>query len=190
MYQPTSKTQLQQLLISNDIDLTKWGKYGAKSLDDLWREIQGGETILSNNPLCRTIHFVQIIIRLDGKILIETEQEMSDGRIRTRNRPPAEKMKPGESIEIAALRGLQEELNLSPNLINLLSINKNHRIAKASSPSYPGLTTHYHFNTVEAAVPGLPNTDFTSKEQSPEDPIRKHFWSWISIDEAKKLAIL
>jgi hypothetical protein len=187
MKQPTSTAQLKQILTAEGIDFSRWGQGKTKTLDNLWQEIVDGETILSENPLRRTISFIQVVINREGHILIETKQELANGSTRSRNRPLSEKMQPGESVETAALRGIEQELSLPPDNVTFLPTRIGPQLVEYPSLSYPGLTTFYNVHTIEAAVTGLPDTPFTSDEQSPTDPVRKHFWHWLPEDEARTL---
>ena len=88
-----------ELLISNKIDISSWGKCGAKTIQDLWAEINSGESQIQDNPVMRILPVTQLIIRnASGMILVETEQVFADGRTRHRNIPPSEKMKLGENF--------------------------------------------------------------------------------------------
>lgn len=187
MKHPITKAQLRRFLEVNSIDTSTWGQGKNKRLDDLWQEIQDGETILEENPLRRITTFVQIIIRQQGNILIEHNQKLASGTIRGRNRPPSEKMQPGETVRSAALRGLKQELSLSPYQITLLPTAYKPKTIEGFSASYPGLHTHYTVHTVEAAIPDLPLRDFSTTEDSPTDPVRKHYWTWLPEDEARLL---
>ncbi|KAK6155481.1 hypothetical protein DH2020_009729 [Rehmannia glutinosa] len=90
-----------------------WGvKPGTKNVHNLWLEVVEGETSLTDSmPPVRTVEVVIVrIIRSDGKVLIESHQELSNGAVRYRSRPLSEKMKPGESVDAAVFRAVKEEL--------------------------------------------------------------------------------
>jgi hypothetical protein len=182
-----SLADLERLLVANGIDVGGWGQGNRNSVANLWREIQDGESVLDDNPLRRTIHFVQVLIWREGRILIETEQALANGASRARNRPLSEKMQPGESVEMAALRGIEQELGLTAEQVTLLPSDRQPQIIEHPSPSYPGLITYYNIYTMEAAVSGLPSSDFSSDEQSPTDPVRRHYWRWVPEVEARML---
>jgi len=175
-----SLEQLKDWLVSRGIDLSRWGCGQAKTVESLWDELVNGEMLIQDNPTLRIGHVVQIIIRRDQKILIESEQVFDDKRIRTRNYPPSEKMRKDETYREAAIRCLQEELGLDPEDIEIIDSTYRQTQKELESPSYPGLQTRYLFHIVEARVNGLPDTDFWTDEsaQNQKDPIRRHHWTW------------
>ncbi|XP_051143059.1 uncharacterized protein LOC127259635 [Andrographis paniculata] len=160
-----------------------WGvKPGTKNVHNLWLEIAEGETLLADSvPPVRTVEVVIVrIVRNDGKLLIESHQELSDGAVRHRCRPLSEKMKPGESVESAVYRAVKEELGSLPQIASLENasdssngdggngIHEKVKILPASyvkkveervSASYPGLPACYVLHTVDAEVEGLPEAD-------------------------------
>ena len=113
--------ELKECLQANDVDLSDWGKGNAKNLEQLFEEIISGECWLMANPLLRILPIVQVLIVANGKILIETAQELSDQRIRERNLPPSEKMKPDESWRFTTIRCVEEELGIKPDQIEFVT---------------------------------------------------------------------
>lgn len=172
--------KLEDWLIARGIDLSTWGQGSAKSVENLWNELESGEAYLQDNPVMRVLPVTQVIIRKGRDMLIEAEQEFADQRRRIRNYPPSEKMKPGETYEQAAVRCLQEELGLEQDQIEILTATHYCRLKEHESLSYPGLWTRYIFHTVEARVRGLPETDFATLEavENDKDAVRKHYWIW------------
>lgn len=157
-----------------------WGKENSKSLRNLWQELEAGEVQLKESPPLRVVEVVQIIIQRGNNILVEAEQEFMNGQRRFRNQPPSEKVKPGETIEEAACRCLQEELGLSPEAIALnLASHRQHQ-ANTNSISYPGLPSQYNFHLLEAAVSGLPDCTFWRDNHTTDlvDPVKRHRWVW------------
>lgn len=163
-------------------------KPGTKNVHNLWLEIAEGETLLADSvPPIRTVEVAIVrIVRNDGKVLIESHQEMSDGALRHRNRPLSEKMKPGESVEAAVIRAVKEELGSLlqvrdlENVHNIdqrdfISVQEKVRILPGSyvkkveeraSASYPGLPACYVLHRVDAEVEGLPEDEFSTEEAS------------------------
>jgi len=148
------------------VPLETWGQGGAKTAADLWREVR----------------VAQVFIRRGGRVLMEIEQEMIDGRRRVRDWPPSEKFKLGEDARTAAQRCLCEELGLDVRPVALCEDGRPY-IRKTDSPSYPGLLTVYRVYTIalDAAVlpaADLPDNDFWRDNSAANDPIRRHLWGW------------
>lgn len=164
------------------VPLETWGQGGAKTAADLWREVAAGETTLRDDPPRREVRVAQVFIRRGGRVLMEIEQEMTDGRRRVRDWPPSEKFKLGEDARTAAQRCLCEELGLDVRPVALCEDGRPY-IRKTDSPSYPGLLTVYRVYTIalDAAVlptAGLPDNDFWRDNSAANDPIRRHLWGW------------
>ncbi|XP_057455762.1 uncharacterized protein LOC130746970 [Lotus japonicus] len=180
-----------------------WGvKPGTKNVHNLWLEIAEGETSLEDStPPIRTVQVVTVrVTGKDGKFLVESHQELSDGNVRKRGRPLSEKMKPNEDPESAAVRAIREELG---SLIgggaegDIVTIDPNSyemREEVRCSGSYPGLPGCYVLHTLNATVEGLPEGDFCTYEHDEysclDDKkvanqavgVRKHHWTWVSAD--------
>jgi uncharacterized protein YhbP (UPF0306 family)/ADP-ribose pyrophosphatase YjhB (NUDIX family) len=151
-------------------------------VENLWAELVEGETRIQNDPPLRLVQIVSVIIR-DGKlILVEAGQEFGENQYRYRGMPPTEKIKPGESQVEAAIRCLQEEMEVSPNRVKILSWMAEPEEELQESPSYPGLTTKYIRYKVEAKVDGLPRQPFSTVEAAHDDgdPVKNHQWLWQS----------
>lgn len=172
-----SAGDLRRWLAGQGVDLAIWGQGDHKSVDHLWEEITQGETQIQENPPLRLVDVVQVVVRRGGRALVEREQELASGRRRERNRPPSEKMQPGESYLEAALRCLREELGVRRVDVDLLHDTYRREQTEGPSPSYPGLRTRYTFHVVEARVDGLPDGDFSTPE-STGDPVETHHWTW------------
>ena len=182
-----NKQQMESLLANNGIDTSAWGQGSAKSVADLWNEIASGDSLLQDDPLFRIVSVVGIIIRnADGQVLTEVEQELADGRLRTRNLAPAEKMRPAEDYIGAAIRCLQEELGIGKERVSFLKSTYERVEEMQNSHSYPGLQTKYVYHSIEARIKGLPNTDFWTPEafHSDKDAVRRHHWAWVKENTA------
>lgn len=172
--------ELKAWLDSKGIDTTYWGTGGAKSVENLWAEIVEGESQLQDEPPLRLVRMVKVMIRDGNRILVEAEQEFGENQQRYRGGPPAEKIKPGESQVEAALRCLQEELQVTPGQVEILSWTSEPELVRHESPSYPGLPTNYMRYEVEVKVAGLPREPFSTIETIHDDgdPVKNHHWLW------------
>ena len=84
-----------------------------KSISELATEVRRGETTLEAdaNGAVRRVRVLRLLIRDDrDRVLIETRQEWSDGRVRERGTPLSEKMRRDEDWRDAARRAVLEEL--------------------------------------------------------------------------------
>ncbi|CAI9767753.1 unnamed protein product [Fraxinus pennsylvanica] len=187
-----------------------WGvKPGTKNVHNLWLEISEGETSLADStPPVRSVEVVIVrIIRNDGKVLVESHQELSNGDVRTRCRPLSEKMKTGESVEAAVFRAVEEELgsiikngniqtfgHYGYDVNDIVKIVPNSYVKKVEervSASYPGLPACYLLHTVDAEVEWLPEGEFCTEEVEEYGDFdgrnladsavhcKKHYWKWV-----------
>lgn len=182
----TSLPELHEWLAAKGIDTTLWGQLeGTKTVLHLWEEIVAGETFLQDEPPLRIVDAVEIIIRQGDRVLYEVAQEMEGGGSRPRCYPPSEKMKRGETVQQAALRGLNEELGLVAAAITLLPHSYQQRQRQIPSISYPGLNTLYQLHSLEAQAVGLPTDNFTTHEVAgnSHDPVTRHHWAWLRPQE-------
>ncbi|XP_027333049.1 uncharacterized protein LOC113847914 [Abrus precatorius] len=183
-----------------------WGvKPGTKNVHNLWLELSEGETSLADStPPVRTVQVLSVrITGKDGKFLVESHQELSDGNVRQRGRPLSEKMKPNEVPESAAVRAIREELGsvigdeTGFDLRDIVTIDPNSyqmRVEERDSGSYPGLPGCYVLHTLNATVEGLPEGDFCTYEMDEYGDfdekkvadravsVKKHYWTWVSAD--------
>ncbi|WP_420628535.1 NUDIX domain-containing protein [Candidatus Leptofilum sp.] len=190
MNQFSSIHALEAWLQKHGIGYDAWGKDSNKSLRNLWQELEAGEVQLKESPPLRVVEVVQIIIRRNHEILVEAEQEFANGQRRFRNQPPSEKVKPGESIQDAARRCLQEELGLELEAITLdLTTHRQHQ-TNTNSISYPGLPSQYNFHLLEATVSGLPEGEFwrENETEGSVDPVLRHRWAWRPRESIKFIA--
>ncbi|KAL4187006.1 hypothetical protein AMTRI_Chr09g16710 [Amborella trichopoda] len=174
-------------------DLHSWGTVpGTKNITNLWLELFHGETLITDSiPPTRTLNVAIVNVRnTDGQLLLEEKQEMSDGSVRERMRPLSEKMKPGESIEGAAMRAIREELGFALGSFDGVKIVKETyktQVEEKVSASYPGLPARYVLHCVEARIDCLPNGEFFTEEGEyeglsfAEDAVRviRHYWKWV-----------
>ncbi|KAF4351693.1 hypothetical protein F8388_006359 [Cannabis sativa] len=180
-----------------------WGvKPGTKNVHNLWLELSEGETSLADSsPPVRTVQVVTVrILDDDRRVLIESHQELSDGTVRSRERPLSEKMKPFEDIESAVVRAVEEELGSVVNgssAVRIVPGSYRKTVEERNSVSYPGLPARYELHSVEAFVDGLPDGEFCTVEDGEYKDcensrvadeavsVKKHFWRWVSDDSVK-----
>ena len=181
--------QLAHWLHAQGIDTAGWGQGNAKTVADLWLELVQGDCLLEMDPVRRRVEVVRVLIWQNGRLLLEIEQQLENGRSRHRYRPPSEKLKPGETPFMAASRCLQEELALSDNQFQLdIDSHRRHETAEIS-PSYPNLLTSYIFHDIEASSDHLPAVPFwrDNAAHADGDPIIAHQWDWRHVPDVDTL---
>ncbi|MCA9997609.1 MAG: NUDIX domain-containing protein [Anaerolineales bacterium] len=180
MTQENTVVALQLWLAEQGIDTTTWGRNGAKTVSDLWDELQNGDIKLHGDPPLREVALVQVFIWREQQVLLELAQEFDSGYQRQRLIPPSEKLRGGESYQEAAVRGLYEEMGIAPENICFVADSYRQFYRDTVSPSYPGLPTRYTVHRIEAEVTGLPDVDFwwENEAHGAGDPVRRHQWGW------------
>jgi len=174
----STKQDLTLWLNAQGVDTDSWGMSRSKSIDDLWNELLAQDCYLSTGPK-RIVRIAVILIENGGKLLFEEKQELKDGRIRSRNKPPREKIQEGESVLEAVKRCVEQELSLSQDLFNIVQIHEEPTYLTRESDSYPGLTTVYSQHFAKVYAPSLPGASFETEERGHEhDPVRRHWWTW------------
>ena len=171
-------SDLESWLASYQIDFGSWGRGDAKSVDDLLVEIKAGDSKLCN--AMRVVEVAIILIKNGGAFLIESEQRLSDNRIRKRSWPPSEKLQMNETPLDAAKRCLFEELEISNEQQFQINPASKTKVEIKNSASYPGLSTEYHLHVFNATVEGLPKTPFVTQENSlsQDKVVTCHYWTW------------
>lgn len=168
-------------LTERGVDLSGWGRGKAKTAEALWQEIREGETALFDHPVRRVVDTVVMIVRRGERVLVEAEQQLPDGRWRVRDWPPSEKLKRGEAYWEAAVRGIEEELQVPATQVQLHKESYRFLEVKKDSASYPTLPGVYRLHVVEAEITGLPDKRFMTEEVSLAREGRKkvHCWDWV-----------
>ncbi len=142
--------KLEKDLKNAGVDTSSWGKGEAKTLSHLYKELKDGGSQLvtdKDGELLRIVTYVGVDVFYkspEGKSyrLKEDKQVFNDGRVRSRNYGHAvsEKIKYDENPELAAVRGIKEELGLEDDIeVSLVSRNEE----RLTSSSYPGLLSQY-----------------------------------------------
>lgn len=164
---PNLKTEegFSSYLAGFGIPVDTWGQGAAKTVGHLLREVNDGETVLTQRglELLRQVGFaaVNVVYRNGREVyeLVEDRQEFRDGRVRRRDTGSSisEKIQPREDPRDAAERALREELGISGR-VNLRGGKKTEELKE--SPSYPGLRTQYLRHDFSAELePGQYSTD-------------------------------
>lgn len=168
---------ISRLLKEFSIDPEMWGKGKAKTLDHLVKEIVIGETTLDVTPdgnLVRVVHLSSVDLTYKDLKLVEEMQIFEDGRVRIRqlSATVTEKIMPGENPKEAALRGIQEELDIK----NKMKLKKrNYYERELDSPSYPGLRSLYKIQTFSSTIPQNAFLPEGYIEQNDQDGITAYF---------------
>lgn len=176
-----SKDQLKDILKSGGVPVDNWDAF--KGLGDLWEEVQSGETVLvqRGKEVVRQVSVARIYVFYTDENgqkyqLVETKQIKKDGSSRERGFDyVAEKFKASEDPQSAALRGVQEELNirafmnLSPRGIDT---------EERQSPSYPELRSEYKFYLFNL---NLDPTQYNPKGYVEDDGKKKTYFEWRTV---------
>jgi hypothetical protein len=158
-FKKISLDELKNILKRGGIDFSQWGKGETKTLNHLQREIENGECTLIIGKQGEVLREVVIAranifyISKEGKKyrLKEEKQVFKDGRERRRNLKYSlnEKVKFGENIKEAMIRGIKEELGIEGDLsLKETGIEEE----TEDSPSYPGLKSHYIYHNFEVSL--------------------------------------
>lgn len=180
-----SSRDLGDWLTRGGISLGQYGQGSAKSLEQLWEEVEAGETQLffeGGRPL-REVAVLNVFLKNSrGQTLYEAEQVLPNGSRRTRGLPLSEKLLPGERWQEAVVRGIVEELG--PVLpedpqIEVDEASMVETVETKESQSYPGLLSKYVCKRVSArVVSGLPEEDSFCTEEERSDGLLQHCWVW------------
>ena len=81
-----SLKKLEKILKDNGVDISKWGKGEAKTLNHLLQELIKDECKLEikDGKVIRIVHALSINVIYKGEVLKEEYQRFKDGRIRKR----------------------------------------------------------------------------------------------------------
>lgn len=192
---PPSVESLYAWLEFRKIDTRRWGAGEAKTVAELFHELWAGECEPLTDQPHRVISVVKVrVLDTDAQgtwQLYETKQKFCrDGRTRPRNRPLAEKVRPGEEPVATARRGVLEELGsvlgAAPSIV-VDEGNLEEWAETRMSESFPGLETVYKLFQVDVRVEGLTRastgTSFDSVETPDEAYGKVHTWTWTPLDD-------
>eukprot|EP00397_Hematodinium_sp_SG-2012_P000257 GEMP01000257.1.p1 GENE.GEMP01000257.1~~GEMP01000257.1.p1 ORF type:complete len:2389 (+),score=650.99 GEMP01000257.1:176-7342(+) len=206
---------LTELLSTHGINVSVFGRKQFKTIDALFHEVQTGRCILeaftdsddgrdSETAPClrRVLQVVLVKVLFRDKILVETHEQMVDGRLRSRNGfLPGAKKRKNEKFEDCVRRWMVNEVQFDPDLLCAVDEKGTfEEYEEEQSISYP-LRCRYHRYTVCYSLDensmddelmermGLPiGTMFTTTEKKIDKTsgagagpnVRNvvHFWSW------------
>lgn len=203
--EPSSVEELKRQLKAFNIDLSKFGVDKAKSIDQLFHELESYECrmLLRGNKLIRVVDLMVLRFKSPkGKYLVEVNQKMPDGRDRPVTRLPAVMRKAGGSgIDMArneVARLLRQELNTTPQVVsvemNLEDANMDVMSFIQASGSYPGIETVYRKSFFNATVaPKAPPGELTKLGLPAEGQFSTRMddggttgWDWWTPDKCKQ----
>jgi hypothetical protein len=156
---PYKAGALQDYLEHAGVDMSAWGHEDAKTVEHLSAELEQGESTLELTVEGR-IRWMVGVVMVDviylpnsggAYHLYEDRQEFRDGRVRKRSMESSigEKMKRTETSSEAALRALQEELEVDqPKYLYYIE----HARPERDSVSYPGLLSLQDLHTYTAIL--------------------------------------
>ena len=153
---------VEDLLRRHNVPIHSWGIGDAKTLAQLIKEINGGDSrlVVDDEGIVRMLQTITIDISSTAPSgvtyrLVEDRQEFDDGRVRTRRGRMrgsiGEKMKSTDEHPIdAARRGLREELGITEEIpLKYLEMIDEDR----ESRSYPGLRSRYELHLFSGIIP-------------------------------------
>lgn len=180
--------QLKQWLLVNRIDTSQWGLDGAKTVADLFNEIEKREAMLkvSDGKVVIVRSVIRLVVRESPgalrsglgtyRHLVCMRQKLGDGRMRERNQLPSEKIYDGEEPMAAASRVAIDELGkstLDKATIKLFPESLIEWSETTPSLNFPHLLAQHLFYQVDTLIRGLPMEPFSSMEGKKE-----YFWEW------------
>lgn len=167
-------------------------------------ELQADDCVLffnnNNNMLYRYVSVIYLLISSNEEsdmILMEKEQILTDGRIRKRNIPLAEKVQLNEDPLDAITRAINEELSLygypDENVVPITHtfqiLNETLKCMKKppkESVSYPNLLCEYATYIVKITIDNLPKSEFQTFEKR-ANGYQINKWYWVDINAARKM---
>ena len=163
---PFSLTSLYNLLCEFEIPIRLWGQERAKTIEDLYKEVMRGESMLEvfGDKILRKTKSVRMWVRDSMRrngYLLEFGKHFSDGRYRERKQLPAQKIMGAELPNDALVRVISEKLHLEKT--HYESFCDYCASGTAESRSYPGLTTHYSIHNFKVSL-NVPDDSLLTKD--------------------------
>jgi len=136
--------------VGNDTEspITKWGKNGAKTVNDLYQELMTGQCcfLIEGRNFIRTVQEVRLFVS-DPNLgtLIEESRVLAGGGIDNSSKLPSTKIKISDEPVPAVFIKMREDFNLNPESYTW----NNHEITRCEMESkhYPGIITRYEWHT-------------------------------------------
>mmetsp|Transcript_98894 Transcript_98894/g.284035 ORF Transcript_98894/g.284035 Transcript_98894/m.284035 type:complete len:778 (-) Transcript_98894:330-2663(-) len=148
--------ELQKFLQDNNIDVTKFGKEGTKTLAEFSEELVKGEAALSRKANGSIIRVVDVVIlkvhRKNGDWVVEVGEVKDSGAKKDLNRLPAVKRREDENPFWAAHRVMSKVLRISENLVTMDHDNMQLVEEEKDSQAYAGLPTLYRRRIISAML--------------------------------------
>jgi len=151
---------LTDYLKSMNVDISKFGVNGAKSLKEFSTELVKGETRLLQLDDGRILVITEVVMMVLQKqdtkeVLVQTSQVWPDGKQSDAPRVPGAKRRPDENQFLCGRRILRRQLEIDENAV-ILSQDVGYIEEDRASNAYPGLKTVYRKRVIRGqVVPGL-----------------------------------
>eukprot|EP00928_Gymnodinium_smaydae_P033371 TRINITY_DN23921_c0_g1_i1.p2 TRINITY_DN23921_c0_g1~~TRINITY_DN23921_c0_g1_i1.p2 ORF type:complete len:568 (+),score=183.33 TRINITY_DN23921_c0_g1_i1:2173-3876(+) len=147
---------LRTYLVNNKVDPERFGKDGAKTLENLSEELLKGESsiMLQGDQVLRVVDVVVLLITKEGEdeILVETQEKLKDGTINTLDRLPGIKRRPDENMFSAGQKLLTRQLQIDENCVSIDGKNTQTIEKEKESAHYPGIRTLYRRRIIRAEL--------------------------------------
>jgi hypothetical protein len=138
---PIHSEEALETIIREDpeIDADAFGVDNYKTVANLYRELSACLCTLERDTrgIRRVLEVVFVRLRYNDVVLVETHEQMNDGRVRSRNFLPGVKKLLGESSQEAVERWMEKELGLNPECLHARGDYKYQEYEKETSLSYP-----------------------------------------------------
>jgi hypothetical protein len=204
-----SVKELQQMMVERGIDPTEYSdermrkggpnmrRHQVKTLDELFCELVLRNSQLYAHPeseggaVVRVENLLTLKVQQSGKLLVQTHQQLADGRVQEMWQLLGCKLPPQElhTPLSTALRAIKQELGLEAGQIKLVeeSYTKSRETPSDGQGMYPGIQTQQVRHTIDAFTEALPVTEgagtFVTIDKMSHDrnlKNRKIFWALYS----------
>jgi len=147
---------LQDLLESNNIDFSAFGKGQSKTFEELCEELRMGTARLHADPSGKVRRVCDIVLLHitdeRGRLLIESEQTFPDGSTKALNRLPGEKRRPDENPFYTAWQIVSEHLKTDTCFVALGEYGVECFEEEKESVAFPGIATLYRKHLIKGLL--------------------------------------